>query len=237
MTVTKILLVDDVKFFLEVEKTFLKRPNCEILMAGNGKEALELIKKDRPDLVLMDLHMPEMDGYECCKAIKGDPSLSGIAVIMVTTAGNDDDMKRCLQAGCDDYINKPINRIVLLEKVKKYMEQLPVRSHVRVPVDVDATFTYEGQEHNGHISDISEGGAFIMESANMVPVDAVINVRFQVPGTAVQIEGKGVVVRLIEGYSTYPSKVVPGMGIRFTEMSDFAKNALSAYIESGNFMV
>lgn len=236
MIATKILLVDDVKFFLEVEKAFLKRPNCEILTAGNGIEALEIIKKERPNLVLMDLHMPEMDGYECCKAVKGDPSIKSIAVIMVTTAGSNEDKDRCLQAGCDDYITKPINRTVLLDKVKKYTE-IPMRSHARVPVDINATFVYEGQEHSGHISDISEGGAFIMESENIVPVDAIIQVRFQIPGTSILIEGEGVVVRIIEGYATYPSKVVPGMGIRFTEMSDFAKNAISAYIESGNFMI
>lgn len=231
----KILLVDDAKFFLELEKTFMRRPNCKILTASNGNEALEIIRRELPDLVLMDLYMPVMDGYDCCKGIKADPMLKDIPVIMVTTAGNDEDIERCLKVGCNDFITKPINRIVLLEKVKKYTE-LPVRGHARVPVDINATYTHNGKEHGGHISDISLTGLFI-ECGNRPEVDEKIRVRFNIPWTNILIEGEGVVVRSIAEYATYPSKVVPGVGIRFTDISDFAINGIEAFIEAGNFMI
>ncbi len=122
MNVKKILLVDDVKFFLELQKSFLKRTNCEILTASNGTEGVELAKKERPDLILMDLYMPEMNGDEACKAIKSDPELKDIPLIMVTKAGEDDEKGRCLLAGCDEFVTKPINRVTLLDKVRNFVK-------------------------------------------------------------------------------------------------------------------
>ena len=80
----KILIVDDVKMSLEIEKAFLKDTGCELISASNRGEGLEAAREERPDLVMTDLHMPEMDGAELCQAIKDDPAMKNLPVIILT---------------------------------------------------------------------------------------------------------------------------------------------------------
>ena len=83
----QILIVEDSQFFILIMRSLLERTGCEIFTARNGDEALEIIKNNPPDLVLMDLYMEGMDGAECCKRIKSNHVTKGIPVIMVTAAG------------------------------------------------------------------------------------------------------------------------------------------------------
>jgi len=235
MDTKKILLVDDVKFFLELQKSFLKRTNCEILTASNGREGVELARKERPDLILMDLYMPEMNGDEACKVIKSDPELKNIPVIMATKAGRDDEKGRCLLAGCDEFVTKPINRMDLLEKVKNFLE-VAIRAHVRVPIDTEVFFTADGREYSSELHDVSEGGVFIcMEEP--LPMDTVLILKFNLPEIAGPIDVEGTVVRVIEKRAEHPAHVVPGNGIKFSRLSMEAKRDIVKYIKSGNYMV
>ena len=104
----KILLVDDVRLFLEQEKTILDEEGFIFLTACNGSKALEIIKQESPDLVFMDLYMPDMDGDICCHIVKSDEILRMTPIVMVIQGGNVNDFSRCWQAGCDDIIVKPI---------------------------------------------------------------------------------------------------------------------------------
>jgi len=235
MHTKKILLVDDVKFFLELQKSFLKRTNCEIFTASNGKEGVELARKERPDLILMDLYMPEMNGDEACKAIKSDPDLKNIPVIMVTKAGEGDEKGRCLLAGCDDFVTKPINRVGLLEKVKKFLDVL-IREHVRVPIDTEVLFVADGKEYTSELHDVSEGGIFICMRSPLA-MSTSLMLKFKLPEIAGPIEVEGKVVRVVENIAEHPVHVVPGIGIKFGRVSLEARRDISNYIKSGNYMV
>ena len=235
MHTKKILLVDDVKFFLELQKSFLKRTNCEILTASNGREGLELARKERPDLILMDLYMPEMDGDEACKAIKSDPELKDTPVIMVTKAGEGEEKGRCLLAGCDEFVTKPINRMELLENVKKFLHVL-VREHVRVPIDTEVSFVVDGKEYSSELHDVSEGGAFICMRSPMT-MGTSLTIKLKLPESAGPIEVEGNVVWLVENVAEHPVHVVPGNGIKFSRLSIEAKRDISNYVKSGNYMV
>ena len=232
----KILLVDDVKFFLELESTFLKRANCEIFTAHNGKEALEVIAKEEPDLVLMDFHMPKMSGDECCRKIKGNPATKDISVIMVTTEGKPEEQGICRLAGCDDYITKPINRMHFLDKVKKHLD-IPIRQHVRVPIEATVTYLVNGESYSGEVGDISEGGMFI-ESKNPCPAGTKLKVSFNMPGDEdFSIEAQGRIMRVIEKDQSRPVRVNKGMGVKFTVLSAAAKKKIAEYVKTGNYMV
>src|SRR5512133_2862778 len=98
MSRPKILLVDDNRLFLEMEKEFLQPCAVKIYTARTGREALEVVRLVLPDLVFMDLHMPEMDGASCCTAIKAEPDLRSVPVVMIVTAENEDDLERCRRA-------------------------------------------------------------------------------------------------------------------------------------------
>ena len=91
----RVLLVDDVRVFLELEKSFFNREQVIIDIAGHGLEALKVMRHQIPDLVMMDLHMPIMDGAECCRQIKNDPELRAVPVILISNSEHPDDVALC----------------------------------------------------------------------------------------------------------------------------------------------
>jgi len=118
MSDKKILIVDDTGTMRLFIKLILSREGYSIEEAGNGVEALAKIAAGKPKAVLMDVMMPEMDGIECLTRIKANPETKDIPVIMVTTKGEDEPIRKATEAGCDGYVTKPISKIELLSKLK-----------------------------------------------------------------------------------------------------------------------
>jgi len=116
----RILLVDDSDTILVFEKLMLGSL-YETLTAKNGRLALETALKEKPDLILMDIMMPEMDGIESLRAMRAQETTKKIPIIMVTTKSEKARVETCYKLGCSDFINKPIDKIELLTKVKKFL--------------------------------------------------------------------------------------------------------------------
>ena len=114
----KILLVDDEPDFVETVEFFLRGSGYEVFVAKNGKEALEQAEREKPDVVLMDVMMPEMDGLEACRHLKTDPSLKSVPIIMLTAKGQVQDVKDALAAGAHSYVVKPFNLPDLVERIE-----------------------------------------------------------------------------------------------------------------------
>jgi CheY-like chemotaxis protein len=117
----RILIVEDTATIVMVEKMMLGGLGCEIETAPNGRAGLEKAKRLKPDLVLLDIMMPELDGIEMCRQLKADPETRAIPVVMVTTKGEPEKVEQAFLAGCDDYVTKPIDKIELTSKVAKYL--------------------------------------------------------------------------------------------------------------------
>jgi CheY-like chemotaxis protein len=117
----KILIADDEIDILKVVTFRLRKSGYEILTAVNGKEALDLIQVKRPDLILLDLRMPLMDGYEVCKRIKHDEELKKIPVILLTASKINEAPEKVRELEADDYLIKPFDPAKLFEKVKKFI--------------------------------------------------------------------------------------------------------------------
>jgi len=115
----KILIVDDQPDFLSIVKMRLEATGSyEIITANDGQEALDKLKEN-PDLVLLDIMLPKMDGYEVTLKMKSDPHTKDIPVIMVTSLGELKSTEKAFEAGAIDYVVKPFNLTVLLAKIKK----------------------------------------------------------------------------------------------------------------------
>ena len=114
----KILVVDDSKTILLMESMILKKGPYEVLTAGDGAEAVERAVVEQPDLILMDVVMPRMGGFEACRALRGREETSAIPVILVTTRGEGENVEAGYASGCSDYVTKPINASELLAKVR-----------------------------------------------------------------------------------------------------------------------
>jgi CheY-like chemotaxis protein len=119
----KILLVDDTDTILLFLKTLLAGQDFDFLTAKNGAEAVEKTRQERPDLVLLDVFMPVMDGIQACRIIKGDPEIKDIPVVVVTVRSEAENVERCFEAGCDDYIFKPIRKLELLDKINRLLRR------------------------------------------------------------------------------------------------------------------
>ncbi len=114
----KILLVDDAETILMMERMILNKAGYELLTAKDGQEAVTKAVAERPDLILMDVVMPKMDGFEACRQLRGHDTTKAIPIIMVTTRGEAANVESGFESGCDDYITKPINGLEVLTKVK-----------------------------------------------------------------------------------------------------------------------
>ena len=114
----KILLVDDAETILLMEKMFLSKCSYDFLTAKDGEEAIELAQSELPDLILLDVVMPKLDGFEACLQLKESSATSGIPIIMVTTRGEGANVEKGFQSGATDYITKPIDGLELLSKVR-----------------------------------------------------------------------------------------------------------------------
>ncbi len=120
--VFEILIVDDIVENIQVAMNILKEDNYHFSFARSGQEALQLLKQKKFDLILLDIMMPEMDGYETCQAIKADPSLMDIPVIFLTAKADVDSMEKAFEVGGVDFITKPFHPNELLARVRTHLE-------------------------------------------------------------------------------------------------------------------
>jgi response regulator drrA len=121
----RILLVDDEEDILEIVGYNLEQEGFEVLTAKNGKQAIKIAKKAQPQLIIMDVMMPEIDGIEACECIRAIPELSQTIITFLTARGEDYSQLAGFEAGADDYITKPIKPKLLISKIKALLRRLP----------------------------------------------------------------------------------------------------------------
>jgi len=117
-----ILVVDDNQENLELLQAYLEDMDCQTVPAGDGLQAMEIVADNPPDLILLDVMMPKMSGFEVCKRIKNDPKTSDIPIIMVTALNEFGDIEHGIDSGTDDFIRKPVNKLELLTRVKTMLK-------------------------------------------------------------------------------------------------------------------
>ena len=122
----RVLIVDDNEQNVELLQAYLETlPNCETVVAHDGVQALEMIDSANedalPDLILLDVMMPRMSGFEVCQKLKDNPRTAPIPVMMVTALNEMGDIERAVEAGTDDFLTKPVNKLELLTRVKSLL--------------------------------------------------------------------------------------------------------------------
>ncbi|MCD6508061.1 response regulator [Candidatus Poribacteria bacterium] len=117
----KILLIDDEPEVIETVKFLLNLKNFDVVDARDGVEGLAKAREEKPDLILLDIMLPNMNGYEVCANLKRDPETSDIPVLFLTARDDTDSVMRAHRAGADDYIVKPFSTTILFNKIKRHL--------------------------------------------------------------------------------------------------------------------
>jgi uncharacterized protein (TIGR02266 family) len=219
----KILIVDDAPMFREIETVFLGRTG-RILTAADGTEALEIARRERPDLVLTDLSMREMDGDELCRRIRHDVDLRHLPVIVVTSGSSPEEHERAVRAGADGVITKPLCRVSLLQVVQRFL-RLTVRSFERVSFETEVRLSAGGADVWGWSRNVSRGGIFVEAETTFEP-DSEFVIEFTVPDTSIVVQPTARVVwrrPASEGRG-------PGMGLQFLKLDRDAASWLEQFV-------
>jgi DNA-binding response OmpR family regulator len=124
----KILIVDDSRTALMMTSMLLDKQQFTVLTASSGEEGVAKALAERPDLILLDVIMPEVDGFAVCRRLRQEESVRGVPIIMVTTRGEESNLEAGYSAGCNDYMTKPVDSVELAAKIANYLGD-PLESH------------------------------------------------------------------------------------------------------------
>ncbi len=122
MSKSRILIADDNVPNVELLEAYLIDVECEIAIAYDGQQTVDQVAQFRPDLILLDIMMPKLSGFEVCKKVKQNPETASVMVLMVTALNEPGDIERAVAAGCDDFLSKPINKHELLKRVENMLK-------------------------------------------------------------------------------------------------------------------
>ncbi|MEX0794760.1 MAG: response regulator [Pirellulaceae bacterium] len=124
----KILIADDNQSNVELLEAYLADVQCETEVAVNGQDTLDKVAQFHPDLILLDVMMPKLSGFEVCKKLKDEPTTRNIMILMVTALNELGDIERAVEAGTDDFLSKPVNRIELMKRVQNMLRLKDVQN-------------------------------------------------------------------------------------------------------------
>lgn len=143
MATAKILIADDNEANCELLEAYLAEVDCDVAVAVDGQDTLEKVASFRPDLILLDIMMPKLNGFEVCKKIKEAPDTRRIMVLMVTALNELGDIERAVDAGTDDFLSKPVQKVELVKRVHNMLRLKDV--------------TDENERLRRYIEDMEEG--------------------------------------------------------------------------------
>ena len=211
-----ILLVDDAGLFRAAAGEVLKRTGCQALAAAGGTEALDLVRREHPQMVVVRAALKGMTGLDLCRVLKADPAFSRMPIVVVAAAGAEESAKA---AGADAVLADPLNPDDLFAAIRRFLQVRP-REEARSAVEWSITFWREGVQHTGTIRDLSRGGFFVRTSVHQ-PVGARLEVSFDVPVEhgVKNVVAEAIVVRLGRSPDA-------GLGCRFFQLSAISRGYL-----------
>lgn len=224
-----ILLVDQSRFFLEIQKGFLKNTEARILCAGSTQEALDCLRRQRADLVFLAFELSGDDGLRCCQAIKNDPELHQIPVVMLYESAAPAQKELCLKAGCDAVLSRPLERRSYLDEGRKWLFKVE-RREPRIPCQALVVFNYGGVASYGTCQDLSTGGIFIA-SSRRVQIGDRIKLSLVLPQSNDQlIEANGRVAWLNSSPIHQRQNLPSGFGVEFLEFGPGSSSLLNHFL-------
>ncbi len=227
----KILIADDSQTFLMYIGILLKRMGFTVIPAENGLEVLKLLKLVDPDLIILDVRMPSLDGITVMRYIKEDKQTSNIPILIATVDGTEEMMEKCKTAGCDNYLVKPIKIEKLHEALQEclFSKTGTKRKHLRSAYNKKVVVTHRDEKIELYGETLSEGGIYIRKK-DPLPVGTHVEVTLPLKDKySLTLQG---VVIYIKGLFGDIFKVPPGMAIEFRDLKENEAALLKSSVES-----
>jgi uncharacterized protein (TIGR02266 family) len=229
----RIVLTDDVELFLMMENTFFNREEFEMITVRGGQELLRIVRASCPELIFMDLRMPDMSGDECCHILKSNETSRHFPVVIVSPAEEREVLEMCRIAGCDDIVTKPIDRQDFMRISRKYLN-ITERADMRFPVRMEVSFAaLSGTIQSGCSIDLNTGGMFLATD-HLHPSGTMLYMDFILPGEGKQIRCPAEVAWLNGPIERKKPQLPNGMGVRFVGLDAAELEVIRACMEEGN---
>lgn len=227
MSRIKVLLVDDSKLAIEINKSFLERADVTILTAETGNQALEQVRNHRPHLVFLDLHLPDISGDKVCQTIKSTAELADTKLIIATADDRDEAIAAVKRAGCDGILTKPFQRTEFVSTLQKTLG-IAARTQPRIDTRIDCIMRVGELGHVSTILNLSVLGAYTTIDPPPGPGTSV-EIAFAVPPLENPFELSGVVKWTSD---MVEQDIPPGVGIAFLNPPPHIREIIEEFVES-----
>jgi CheY-like chemotaxis protein len=220
-----LLIVDDVELFIQLEISHLGRKRFNIHTASNGNQGLEMARSLKPDLILLDFLMPDINGDQVCRTLKDDPETSSIPIILVSSGTREHSRSIIESSGCDGLVFKPVRRDLLLSVVESLLKT-NVRKYDRVEVAIPCFVKMGDKEHPATIHSLSNIGVFVELEHQVIRGD-MLEMKFTLPTLLSKVSVRaGAVIWCGSLKDDGPT----GAGIQFLTISAESQKQINEYV-------
>jgi CheY-like chemotaxis protein len=219
----KILIVDDAPWGLVVLRQALAKPGVTVLEANSGLLAMDVHRREKVDLIVLDISLPDLDGEEVARRIRADPALRDVSILMFAEQPRETARPKCVAAGANEYISKPFQSAELQARVA-WLLDVAARKDTRLLAQVEVKGAdAAASSYVGRILNLSVTGC-LLETEAPLAIGRALSVSFFVPGSQVQARATAKVVRRAMGQGQ------PKWGIRFSPLDDVGRRAVTDYV-------
>lgn len=220
-----LLIVDDVELFIQLQISHLGHQRYDIHTARSGSEGLEMVRSLKPDIVLMDMFMPDINGDQVCRLLKEDPDTWSIPVVLVSSGGRGWSRAASLSSKCDGLIFKPVRRDLLLSVVENLLGT-NLRARDRIQVSIPGSVLLEGTDYPVTLHSLSSSGAFIETEEKMIRGD-LLELTFALPDRKQKIRIRAAAVIWC---GSLREDGPPGTGIHFLTIDEETRKHLNIFV-------
>lgn len=226
----KVLLVDDVEFIVDVMQSYLKKSPVATCRAGNGRSAIDMALLHWPDLIVMDVAMPEMDGVTACREIRKNDKLRDVPIILIYDPERDPSPDELMQCGCSELVTKPLAREEFLTITHRHLFHIERRER-RSPCQMTVNFSVDGKTFQGLGVDISRSGMYV-ETREKGLRKSNVDVDFLLATVSERVvRAKGRIVWVNQGHPRPNLGMPQGIGVEFQLVGEESRAIINKYLE------